>query len=132
MFIAFALCHFLFLLQVRLTHVVPYPLGSPAGSPLDQALVGVSLCPPLVVDTHPLCFIKRFFNVNYYIPFCYLLNIKHWCSVLFDKCICFCIYTFILSSYSQPTSCGKILFPMHFYCIQIPYMAIAFLIYSNA
>lgn len=67
-------CGIFSFLQVRLIAVVPCPLGCP----LDQALVGVSLCLPLVVDTHPFVLYITFFNINYCIPFCYPPTIKHW------------------------------------------------------
>lgn len=117
--------HSLFLLQVRLTPVVPCPLGSP----LDQALVGVSLCPPLVVDTHPFVLYLNFFPTLITVscfPFS-LLSVIDAVSFSTNAFALIYIYSVFLSSYSQPASYCKILFPMHFYCIQIQHTPMVFL-----
>lgn len=104
------------------------PRGTlPTGFPTGPGTGGRFVVPSLGGRYPSFCaLLKLFSNINNCILFSFFLIVSHWCSVLFNKCICFNLYLLFLSSYSQPASFCKILFPMHFYCIQIQHTPMVF------
>lgn len=99
------------------------PRGTlPTGFPTGPGTGGRFVVPSLGGRYPSFCaLLKLFSNINNCILFSFFLIVSHWCSVLFNKCICFNLYLLCLSFKLFPT-CLLLWNPFSY----------AFLLYSNS
>lgn len=105
------------------------PRGTlPTGFPTGPGTGGRFVVPSLGGRYPSFCaLLKLFSNINNCILFSFFLIVSHYAvSFSTNAFALIYIYSVFLSSYSQPASYCKILFPMHFYCIQIQHTPMVF------